>query len=121
MAPYAPSPLISSVTEVYVDQTSGEARVQWSKGLVIDTSGNVTIAPMDPHNPGDVVTLPSTLVVAKGTFVIWGKVSYKYTPAVGYVMAKTGITFNDTAYTRPRQVLCVLYPTAGLSDCAAPK
>src|SRR5437899_8570472 len=90
MAPYAPSPLISSVTEVYVDQTSGEARVQWSKGLVIDTSGNVTIAPMDPHNPGDVVTLPSTLVVANGTFEIWGQDSHKYTRATGSRMAKTG-------------------------------
>jgi Flp pilus assembly protein TadG len=121
MAPYPPSPLISSVTEVYIDSASGAAKVQWSKGLAIDTSGNVTIAAAAPHNPGDVVTLPSTLVAAKGTFVIWSKVSYKYTPAVGYVLAKTGLTFNDAAYTRPRTVLCVLYTTAGLTDCAAPK
>jgi Flp pilus assembly protein TadG len=121
MTPYPPSPLISSVTEVYVDKTSGVARVQWSKGLTIDTLGTVTIAPTAPHNPGDVVVLPPGLVVAKGTFVIWSEVSYRYTPTVGYVLAKTGIPFNDTAYTRPRQVLCVLYSTAGLSDCAAPK
>jgi Flp pilus assembly protein TadG len=120
MTPYAPSPLISSITEVYVDKTTAVARVQWSRGLVIDTSGNVTIAPTDPHNKGDIVVLPPGLVVAKGTFVIWGEVSYKYVPTVGYVLAKTGIPFSDTAYTRPRQVLCVLNPTAGFSDCSTP-
>jgi Flp pilus assembly protein TadG len=121
MTPYSPSPLISSVTEVYVDKTSGVARVQWSKGLTISSTGVVTIAATAPHNPGDVVALPPGLVAARGTFVIWGEVGYRYVPAIGYMVAKTGIPFNDTAYTRPRQVLCVLYPTAGLSDCAAPK
>lgn len=111
MTPYPGSPLISSVTEVYVDSTTGVARVQWSKGLTIGTTGNVTIASTAPHNPGDVVVLPPALVVAKGTYVIWSEVSYKYTPAIGYVLAKTGMTFSDTAYTRPRQVLCVIYPT----------
>ncbi len=121
MTPYSPSPLISSVTEVYVDKTSGVARVQWSKGLTISSAGVVTIAAAAPHNPGDVVALPPGLVAAKGTFVIWSEVGYRYVPAIGYMVAKTGIPFNDTAYTRPRTVLCVLYPTAGFSDCATPK
>lgn len=120
MTPYPASPLISSITEVYVDSVSGVARVQWSKGLTIDTTGNVAIAPTAPRNPGDVVVLPPALVVAKGTFVIWSEVSYKYTPAVGYMLAKTGITFNDAAFTRPRLVLCVTYPTAGFSNCSTP-
>jgi Flp pilus assembly protein TadG len=110
MTPYAPPPLQSSITEIYVDITTGVARVQWSKGLTIDTSGNVAIAATPPHNPGDIVVIPPALVV-NGTYLIWSEVSYKYTPAVGYVMAKTGITLSDTAYTRPRQVLCVIYPT----------
>ncbi|NOJ41719.1 pilus assembly protein [Bradyrhizobium sp. WSM 1791] len=111
MTPYPGSPLISSITEVYIDSASGAARVQWSKGLAIDTAGNVSIASTPPHNQGDVVVLPTTLVAAKGTYVIWSEVSYKYTPAVGYVLAKTGLTFNDAAFTRPRTVLCVIYPT----------
>ena len=119
MTPYPPSPLVSSITEVYIDKTSGVARVQWSKGLTIGPTGDVSIAAAAPHNPGDVVTLPTSLVVAKGTFVIWSEVSYQYTPAVGVVL--TGLPpFKDVAYTRPRLVLCVTYPTAGLSDCAAP-
>jgi len=120
MTPYPPSPLVSSITEVYIDKVSGVARVQWSKGLTIGPTGDVSIAAAAPHNPGDVVTLPLALVAAKGTFVIWSEVSYKYTPAIGIMMAQTGITFRDVAYTRPRLVLCVTYPTAGLSDCAAP-
>jgi len=120
MTPYPPSPLVSSITEVYIDKVSGVARVQWSKGLTIGPTGDVSIAAAAPHNAGDVVTLPLSLVAAKGTFVIWSEVSYKYTPAVGIMLASTGITFRDVAYTRPRLVLCVTYPTAGLSDCAAP-
>jgi Flp pilus assembly protein TadG len=123
MTPYPPSPLISSITQVYVDDPSGVARVQWSKGLTIGTTGDVAIAPTAPHNPGDVVVLPTTLVAAKGTYVIWSEVSYKYTPAVGYMLAKTGLTFKDAAFTRPRLVLCVIYPTPSGSlpkDCPTP-
>ena len=56
------------------------------------------------------MVLPSGLVVAKawGSYVIWSEVSYKYTPAVGYVLATTGITFRDASFTRPRLTLCVL-------------
>jgi hypothetical protein len=85
--------------------------------LTISTTGDVAIAPTDPHNPGDVVVLPTSLVVAKGTYVIWSEVTYTYTPAVGYMIAKTGKVFNDAAYTRPRLVQCVIYPTGGSSTC----
>ena len=111
---------VSSITEVYIDKVSGVARVQWSKGLTIGPTGDVSIAAAAPHNPGDVVTLPLALVAAKGTFVIWSEVSYQYTPAIGIVLTSLP-PFRDVAYTRPRLVLCVTYPTAGLSDCAAPK
>ena len=120
MAPYPGLPLVSYVTQVYIDASSGAARVQWSKELAIDGAGNVTISGTPPHTPGTVVTLPSTIAVAKGTFVVWSEVSYKYTPAVGYILSKTGLTFRDVSYTRPRLVLCVTYPTAGFSNCATP-
>lgn len=117
MTPYPPSPLVSSITEVYIDSVSGVARVQWSKGLAISATGDVSIAAAPPHNPGDVVVLPPSIVVAKGTYVIWSEVSYKYTPAVGIMVAQTGMTFRDVSYTRPRSVLCVIYPTGGSSTC----
>ena len=119
MTPYPASELKSSITEVYVDKTTGVARVQWSRALTIDASGNVTIAATPPRNPGDVVVLPPGLVVAKawGSYVIWSEVSYKYTPAVGYVLATTGITFRDASFTRPRLTQCVIYPTGGPTAC----
>jgi Flp pilus assembly protein TadG len=120
MTPYPGQPLVSYITQVYIDASSGAARVQWSKELVIDGAGNVTIAGAAPHTPGTVVTLPSTLSAAKGTFVVWSEVSYKYTPAVGYLVSKTGMNFRDVSYTRPRLVLCVTYPTAGFSNCLTP-
>jgi Flp pilus assembly protein TadG len=120
MTPYPGLPLVSYITEVYIDASSGAARVQWSKELVIDGAGNITISGTPPHTPGTQVTLPSTIAVAKGTFVIWSEVSYKIIPTVGYVLSKTGLTFRDVSYTRPRLVLCVTYPTAGFSNCATP-
>jgi len=83
--------------------------VQWSKASTFSSSGSVVLG-TSSHSPGDIITIPAALAV-DGTYLIWSEVSYKYTPAVGYVMAKTGITLSDTAYTRPRQVLCVIYPT----------
>ena len=80
MSPYPGLPLVSYVTQVYIDASSGAARVQWSKELAIDGAGNVTISGTPPHTPGTVVTLPSTIAVAKGTFVVWSEVSYKYRP-----------------------------------------
>src|SRR2546428_6519533 len=65
MTPYPPSPLIFSITEVYVDKTTAVARVQWCKALTIDTLGNVGIAGKGAHNKGDVVGLPPGFGVAK--------------------------------------------------------
>jgi len=120
MTPYPPAPLESSVTEVYVDKVSGVARVQWSKGLTISATGAVSIAATPPHNVGDVVVLPDAMTKAKGTYVIWSKVKYTYVPAIGYMMSKTGIAFNDASFTRPRLQLCVIYPTGSSVECPPP-
>ena len=45
------------------------------------------------------------------TYLIFAEVSYRYVPAVGYVMSPSGVTLTDVAYTRPRQSTCVIYPT----------
>jgi Flp pilus assembly protein TadG len=117
MTPYSPDPLTVGITEVYIDIVTGAARVQWSRGLEFSATGDVTIAGTNPHNVGEVVTLPPALTAAKGTYVIWSEVSYTYTPAVGYLVSKTGMSFRDVAYTRPRLVLCVIYPTGASSVC----
>lgn len=120
LTPFPPAPLESSVTEVYVDSVTAVAKVQWSKGLTISATGVVSIAATAPYNKGDVVVLPADLIKAKGTYVIWSKVKYTYVPAIGYMMSKTGITFNDASFTRPRLQLCVIYPTGSSVDCPPP-
>lgn len=89
------SPLVATITELYVHPTTGVAKVIWSKGSV-PLSGNVTIPPE---------------LVVKGTYLIMAQIEYRYIPTVGYVMSSAGVLLKDVAYTRPRQNACVIYPT----------
>jgi Flp pilus assembly protein TadG len=98
MTPYSSTPTQSTITELYVDPNTLVARVQWSKGSV-------------PRTASSTVAIPAALAVA-GTYLIYSEVSYLYVPAVGYVMAKAGITLSDTSYTRPRQSTCVFFSPA---------
>jgi Flp pilus assembly protein TadG len=95
--PYPVSPLSGTITELYVDPNTLQARVQWSKGSA-------------PRAISSTVAIPSALAIAN-SYLIFSEVSYQYVPTVGYVMAKAGITLSDFAYTRPRQSTCVLYGT----------
>ena len=97
MTPYSATPLNSTITELYVDPTTKIARVQWSKGAA-------------PRGTGSTVAIPAALQVGD-TYLIYSEVSYKYVPAIGYVMAKAGINLIDFTYTRPRQSTCVMYNT----------
>jgi len=100
MTPYSTTPVNSTITELYVDPVSKVARVQWSKGSSARAAGTT-------------VAIPTALKVGD-TFLIFSEVSYKYTPSIGFVMTKTGITMSDFTYTRPRQSTCVMYNT---TDC----
>ncbi|MBR1128718.1 TadE/TadG family type IV pilus assembly protein [Bradyrhizobium iriomotense] len=97
MTPYATSPVLATITELYVDPSSLQAHVQWSKGSV-------------PRTQKSLVTIPTTLAIG-GTYLIFSEVSYTYTPSVGYAL-KSAITLSDVAYTRPRQSTCVYYSPA---------
>jgi Flp pilus assembly protein TadG len=109
MYPYVGSPCTASnnptkavISELYVDPSTLKARVQWSNAY----QGGVARA-VDSI----VTTVPSALLVG-GTYLIFSEVSFLYTPAVGYVMAKAGINLSDVAYTRPRVNNCVYYSAA---------
>ena len=72
------------------------------------------------HNAGDTSPFPPALQVAQ-TYLILSEVSYLYTPTIGYVMAKAGVTLSDVAYTRPRQSTCVIYNTPSrATTCPTP-
>jgi Flp pilus assembly protein TadG len=105
LTPYPPTPTQATVSELYVDATL-KARVQWSKSATLDSAGLVTLG--TGHGASSIIAIPTALAVA-GTYLIFSEVSYLYTPTIGYVMAKTGVTLQDTAYTRPRQSTCVFY------------
>jgi Flp pilus assembly protein TadG len=109
LTPYPTATLQSTITELYVDPATLKARVQWSRSLTIDGSGGVVLGASN-HSPSDIITIPAALAVGD-TYLIWSEVSYKYVPAVGYLMAKAGITLSDLTYTRPRQSICVMYGT----------
>jgi Flp pilus assembly protein TadG len=111
MVPYSSLPVSGKVTEIYINPTTHAARVQWSRSVNIDASGNVTVG-ASSHSPTDVVTVPTGLNI-DGTYLIWSEVSATYLPTVGYVMGKAGVKLSDTDYTRPRQSGCVPYPTSG--------
>ena len=107
LQPYTAVPTQATVSQVYVD-TNNIATVQWSKAATIGAGATQAGLTTSGHNPGDVITLPSTLLVPK-TYLIFSEVRYLYTPTVGYVMGKAGVTLSDVSYTRPRQVVCVVY------------
>ena len=98
MYPFPLSPDYEArVTELYIDPTTKIGQVRWSKGWGSNK----------PPLTGT-MAVPTALQVG-GTYVIFGEVSYKYVPAVGYVMARAGVPLSDTTYTRPRQSTCVTY------------
>jgi Flp pilus assembly protein TadG len=97
MTPYSATPVKATITELYVDPTTLQAKVQWSKGAAARGSGTT-------------VSIPTALQIG-GTYLIYSEVTYNYVPIVGYVMAKTGINLSDSTFTRPRQSSCVMYGT----------
>jgi Flp pilus assembly protein TadG len=111
LTPYSAAPTQATLTELWIDPATHKARVQWSKASTFNASGSVVLS-ASTRSPGDVITIPAALNV-DDTYLIWSEVSYKYVPAVGYVMAKAGVTLSDQTYTRPRQFGCVIYNTAG--------
>jgi Flp pilus assembly protein TadG len=95
MAPYPSSEVNARIVELYIDPNLVVRQI-WTA-----TSGTAA--------PTGTVTVPTALKIA-GTYLIFSEVSYTYKPAVGYVMAKSGIKLSDFTFTRPRQSLCVFNP-----------
>jgi Flp pilus assembly protein TadG len=98
MTPYASSPVQATISELYIDPTTLQARVQWSKGAAV-------------RGDGTTVAVPAALQIG-GTYLIYSEVNYKFIPSVAWFINKTdGITLSDFTFTRPRQSLCVMYGT----------
>lgn len=103
LTPYSSTPLKATITQIYIDPSSGVARAQWSKGDAVRSVGSTVPV------PAALIGKDSTGKVIANQYLIFSEVSYLYTPAVGYVMGKAGVTLTDQTYTRPRQSTCVFY------------
>ena len=86
MAPYSLGPLKITVSCINIDANK-VATVKWS----VTRNGAVKSGS---------VTLPTALQVAN-TQLLFGEVSYAYTPTVGHVITST-INLSDTMYMAPR-------------------
>jgi Flp pilus assembly protein TadG len=86
MAPYSAGPLKITVSCISIDANK-VATVKWS----VTRNGTVKSGS---------ITLPSALQVAN-TQLLFGEVSYTYTPTVGRVI-KDSVNLSDTMYMAPR-------------------
>jgi Flp pilus assembly protein TadG len=118
LTPYSATPTQATLSEIYVD-SSMNAKIQWSKAATIASGATQATLVTSSHAAGDTVTVPAGLLVPK-TYLIFSEVSYLYKPTIGYVMAKAGVNLSDVAYTRPRQVTCVIYNNTPASNCPTP-
>lgn len=118
LQPYSATPTQATLSEIYIDSNL-VARIQWSKAATIASGASQATLTTSSHNAGDIVTVPPQLSVRQ-TYLILSEVSYRYVPTIGYVMASSGVNLADSAYTRPRQVVCVVYNNTPASTCPTP-
>jgi Flp pilus assembly protein TadG len=88
LAPYPEGPAKVVVSLVTID-AQGVAKITWSQAK--NTTARAT---------GSVVTIPSALKV-NNTALVWGEVSYTYTPSIGYVVSGS-LNLKDQIFMRPR-------------------
>jgi Flp pilus assembly protein TadG len=104
----------ATVSEIYVDSNS-VARIVWSRAATLSPTATQATLVVSGRSGGDVVTtlVPPTLL-QKQTYLILSEINYLFTPAVnfGNLMANTGVTLSDFAYSAPRQATCVVYNNA---------
>ncbi|MGO9359949.1 MAG: TadE/TadG family type IV pilus assembly protein [Xanthobacteraceae bacterium] len=94
LAPYPSGTTAVTVTQIAID-ASGNATVSWS-----DTQGGTA------HTKGAPISVPSTLIV-KSSYLIFGEVSYKYTPMFGYFGNGSAVNLSDNLYVMPRSVASI--------------
>jgi Flp pilus assembly protein TadG len=107
MSPYPSSSAAVTVSQITVASASS-ATVAWSYSL------NGTALAQNAT-----VTLPTNLYTC-GTYpcyLIYGQVSYPYTPMFGYFTSGT-LTLSDSLYVTPRSSACVIYTPATSTACA---
>lgn len=118
MVPYVP-PMYpapnQTITELYIDPSSGNARVQWSQGTAPRSVSSIVVIPSSL-----IARNPTTNAINSNQYILMAEVNVLYTPTIGYVMAPAGLTLSDVAYTLPRVSTCVFYPAATVPPSPCP-
>lgn len=109
LTPYAASALTVTISQVYIDPTTGTGKIYWSKGDAARTVNSALTVPTG------LIGKDSSNNVLANQYLIFAEVSYLYKPIIGYVVPKAGITLSEATYTRPRQSACVFYSST--NDC----
>jgi Flp pilus assembly protein TadG len=105
LTPYSSTLLKTTITEIYIDPSSGVGRSQWSNGDA-PYADKATVAV-----PANLIARDASNKVIAGQYLILAETSYVYKPTIGYVMGIGGVSLSDKMYMRPRLASCVLYNT----------
>lgn len=108
MMPYSATPITVTVSLLYVDPSSGQVRVEWSKGY--NTAKLAAGVPPPVSTPSGLISRDANNNVLANQYLIYSHVTYAYTNPT-LVVLKSSITLTDDSYTRPRQTTCVFYPS----------
>lgn len=110
LAPFSSTPVVVVISQIEI-QTGGKATVSWSYSL-----NGTALA------QGSKMTIPAGLVASSNTcgtypcYLIFGQVSYTYTPLFGF-FGSGGITLADSLYVTPRISACIFYPPENVTSC----
>jgi Flp pilus assembly protein TadG len=92
MFPSDPKPLKVTVSAVSID-AKGVAKIVWTDSYNGGTEPK--------RKKDDVVTLPTDVLKIPETQLIWGEVTYTYTPGLGNFFIST-VTLSDNIFMAPR-------------------
>jgi Flp pilus assembly protein TadG len=112
IAPYASSNLSITVSEIYTN-SSGQSIVCWSGSYPYATNA---------LTPGTTFQLPTNLLTAGSngsytpTYLLYGLVSYTYTPTFGYNIIGT-LPLADHIYLSPRDSTYITYSGTPSPSC----
>jgi Flp pilus assembly protein TadG len=105
LAPYSSSPVTVVLSQIKVTSAT-KASVNWSatlNGTALTQTSTFTV----PANFASCASYPC--------YLIYGQVSYSYTPLFMY-FTKSAITLSDSLYATPRVSECITYPPANITS-----
>lgn len=104
LTPYSASPVVVTISQISVNQSGASTgTVAWSATLngAALTQGATTSVPT-------AMTTSLTCSSSSPCYLIYGQVSYTYTPMFVFFI-KNGITLADKLYVTPRSSACIVY------------